>query len=119
MGGGSPLEGRVEVFLLGQWGTVCNYYWDFIDARVVCNQLGYPRAVGASWSAAFGAGSGPSWYNYVQCTGTEMNLTECSKSYSLHGTACSPTRYAVATCASEFNCTCRSHFMDYTSLSIL
>ena len=106
MGGGSPLEGRIEVFLLGHWGTVCNSNWDFIDARVVCHQLGYLRAVGAPRSTAFGAGSGLSWYSNVQCTGSERNLTECSKSFSLHGTACSLAQYAVAVCTSEFYYAC-------------
>ena len=89
VGGTSLLEGRVEIFLLGQWGTVCNDNWDLADATVVCHQLGYLRAVGAPGSTAFGAGSGLSWYSTVQCTGTEMNLTECSKYFSALGSACS------------------------------
>ena len=103
VGGITPLEGRVEIFLLGQWGTVCNSNWDFADARVVCLQLGYPRAVGAPRSAAFGAGSSPSWYSNVGCTGTEMNLTECSKFYSLLGSACSATQYARVICSGNSN----------------
>ena len=78
VGGDTLLEGRVEIFLLDQWGTVCDDNWDLADATVVCHQLGYLRAVGAPGSAAFGAGSGPSWYRNVRCVGTEMNLTECS-----------------------------------------
>ena len=101
MGGASPLEGRVEIFLLGQWGTVCNSKWDFVDARVVCLELGYLRAVGAPVSATYEAGSGPSWYSYVGCAGTEMNLTECSKSFSLTGYACSYNQSAGAVCSSE------------------
>ena len=101
VGGASPLEGRVEIFLLGQWGFVCNFNWDFIDARVVCLELGYLRAVGAPVSAKYGAGSGPSWYSNVRCRGTEMNLTECSKFISLSGSACSHTQYAGAVCSGE------------------
>ena len=101
MGGTTPLEGRVEVFHLGHWGTVCDSNWDFVDAIIVCRQLGYPRAVEAPRYAAFGAGSGPSWYYRVYCTGTERNLTECSKSISNTGSACSHSRDAGAVCSSQ------------------
>ncbi len=101
VGGDTLLEGRVEVFLLGQWGTVCDYSWDFFDAIVVCRQLGYPRAVEAPRNAAFGAGSGPSWYYRVYCTGTEYNLTECSKNTYNFGSACPHSRDAGAVCSSQ------------------
>ena len=45
MDGDVPSEGRVEVCVDGQWGTVCvrsyQYYWNEIDTAVVCRQLGY------------------------------------------------------------------------------
>lgn len=41
--GDTPLEGRVEVCIAGQWGTVCQYGWGSQDAAVVCSQLNYPR----------------------------------------------------------------------------
>ena len=76
--GGYISEGRVEVFYNGTWGTVCDDDWDINDAKVVCRQLGFGRAIKAFKSAAFGPGNGKIWMDDVTCTGNERSLTECS-----------------------------------------
>ncbi|XP_052098351.1 deleted in malignant brain tumors 1 protein-like [Mytilus californianus] len=75
--GTSPLHGRVEINIGGQWGSVCGTSsWNDEDATVVCRMNGH------SWGRAlrygkFGAGQGPIWVEYARCKGDETNIFQC------------------------------------------
>ncbi|KAF2986270.1 hypothetical protein EK904_009799 [Melospiza melodia maxima] len=72
-------RGRLEVFIDGEWGTVCDDGWSLPAAAVVCRQLGFPRAVRAAKKAEFGEGSSLRiLLDDVQCSGQERTLLECS-----------------------------------------
>ena len=77
-GGGLLNQGRVEIYHDGQWGTVCDDFWDMNDARVVCRQLGFPGALNFTLHGAFGHGSGPIWLDNVRCDPFEERLDRCS-----------------------------------------
>ncbi|XP_022081551.1 deleted in malignant brain tumors 1 protein-like isoform X2 [Acanthaster planci] len=77
VGGANIKEGRLEIFLNGEWGTVCDDSWDIEDARVACRQLGFSGAVEATQGATFGSGSGPIYLDDVACGGHENDLMTC------------------------------------------
>jgi len=37
-------SGRLEIYLRGRWGTVCDDGWDSTNSDVACRQLGYAGA---------------------------------------------------------------------------
>ncbi|XP_030844603.1 neurogenic locus Notch protein isoform X5 [Strongylocentrotus purpuratus] len=79
--GSSANQGRVEVYINEQWGTVCDNLWGINDADVVCRQLGFPGASGVTRDAkTFGAGSGPILLDRVRCVGDETSILDCMKS---------------------------------------
>ena len=73
--------GRVEVLHDDLWGTVCSDNWDFLDAFVVCQQLGFNTAANIILYSGdvFGSGntSDPIWLDNIHCTGNETNLGLC------------------------------------------
>ena len=101
VGGGWEGEGRVELFLNGNWGTVCDDYWDIKDARVVCRQLGFPDVVSAPHSARFGRGSGNIWLDGVACSGSESLIVNCpQKVWGMH--YCSHSDDASVICSNKY-----------------
>uniref|UniRef100_A0A8C6VDR2 SRCR domain-containing protein n=1 Tax=Naja naja TaxID=35670 RepID=A0A8C6VDR2_NAJNA len=77
MDGGSNCSGRVELEVMGIWGTVCGDKWDLADAEVVCQQLGCGSAIEALSGSHFQNGTGPVHMNEVKCLGNESYLWDC------------------------------------------
>ena len=94
--------GRVEVRNSNTWGTVCDNGWDLNDAAVVCRQLGFPGAISSMCCAVFGRGTGPIWFDNVQCTGSETSLSSCSHGGWLRHD-CSHIEDAGVNCQGEYD----------------
>ena len=84
VGGGSPREGRVELYnkwsyySSGTWGTVCDDKFTDAAARVVCFSLGFGYVGFKMNINVYGIGSGVILLDDVQCSGTERHISECS-----------------------------------------
>ncbi|CAL1526267.1 unnamed protein product [Lymnaea stagnalis] len=77
VGGQHRYMGTVVIYHDGRWGAICDNNWDLRDAKVVCKQLGYTKAVKASVRSQFGPGNPRMWMTYVQCGGHEARLANC------------------------------------------
>lgn len=46
--------GNVEILHDGKWGSVCDDEWDYLEANVVCRQLGFDGAIKPTTNSHFG-----------------------------------------------------------------
>ena len=99
--GDADYMGRLEIFYNGTWGTVCDDFWSYSDAKVACRSvatscgiystiivmmvvynrmLGFDNAVCAVTSNQFGRATSsiPFLIDNVQCLGSEEALDQCS-----------------------------------------
>lgn len=77
-------EGRVEVCVGGEWGTICaDFFYDDADARVICKQLGYTNLDDAIAISEGHYGPGDSdqliFLNSLNCSGREERVTDCNR----------------------------------------
>lgn len=97
--GSSDREGRVEVFYNGEWGTVCDDYFDIRDANVICRMMDFPGAVSAEIGGRFGAGNSTQrvLLDDLWCSGNENSVASCSfRAWGSHD--CSHTEDAGVVC---------------------
>ncbi|XP_077091640.1 HHIP-like protein 1 [Siphateles boraxobius] len=72
-------RGRVEIFVRGEWGTVCDDMFNTQAAAVVCRQLGFPVVERVAKRAELGPGASEVriLLDDVECEGTERTLLHC------------------------------------------
>lgn len=75
-------RGRLEIFIRGEWGTVCDDLFTTKAGTVVCRQLGYKTALAVLKRAALGEAhsSVRILLDDVECEGGERSLLECKRS---------------------------------------
>ncbi|XP_039987119.1 HHIP-like protein 1 [Xiphias gladius] len=80
--GGLRDRGRVEIFIRGEWGTVCDDLFTSKAGTVVCRQLGFTTALAVVKRAALGAADSSVriLLDDVECEGGEKSLLECKRS---------------------------------------
>ena len=77
MNGRNSAEGRIEVFVHGRWGTVCDDSFDIKlkEAHVICRILGLSPAQRVT---KFGSRTGLNWLDELNCRGNETSINECA-----------------------------------------
>ncbi|KAM9168726.1 antigen WC1.1-like [Mergus octosetaceus] len=98
--GSTACEGRVEVEVMGSWGTLCASRWDLSDAHVLCRHLGCGFAESIPGGGHFGRGTGPVWRDSFHCDGTEAHLGQCPVT-ALGALPCSQENAAAVICSAR------------------
>ncbi|XP_043645719.1 protein bark beetle [Drosophila teissieri] len=90
VGGTGANEGRLQVYLKGRWGTVCDYGWNVLNAALVCHQLGYslnPQDWRLLRSQLPNAGTSEDiLMANVRCTLQDRDVTKCRAEYEFENT---------------------------------
>ena len=104
--GSNALEGRVEIYYNGAWGTVCEQWWSLSDGVVACQQLGAGIAYDIPYDHPFGSNLNISIaMSNAVCNGWEDRLQNCGGRFgSRVHSSCNHSRDAGLVCidASEF-----------------
>lgn len=88
--------GRLEVYHLHQWGTVCSQHFGTNEAKVVCHQLGYLDS-DSTYDTYNSEGTGTIWLNDISCDGQESTIEDC-QIYSWGNTGCTHVQDIGVSC---------------------
>ncbi|XP_071476169.1 scavenger receptor cysteine-rich domain-containing protein DMBT1-like [Diadema antillarum] len=101
IGGRNDLEGRLEVFYNGEWGTVCRNGWGSEDATVVCRQLGFDGSAIVRLYTYYPGGDGTAIVSDVECTGNEQRFDQCPNGGRSQAVYCQFWQKVAVTCIDE------------------
>lgn len=96
--GKSSCEGRVELKVLGVWGSLCGSHWNMEDAHVLCQQMKCGIALSTPEGERFGRGNGQVWRHIFHCHGTEEHMGDCPVT-ALGASLCSEGQVASVICS--------------------
>ena len=97
--GSSSIEGRVEVYVDGQWGTVCDDRWNLADGVVACQQLGYGTVYDTLHQRPFGSNEDlPILVDELACRGTEDRIQDCNARFGNTSHNCDHSEDAGLVC---------------------
>ena len=88
------LLGKVEVLNKGAWKSVCSKDFEYIEAKVICRELGFP-GVFAVFSVP--QTSGQEVLDKIKCLGDENNVADCQQERLIR-TQCEKRKVAGAIC---------------------
>ncbi|KAJ8246194.1 hypothetical protein GJAV_G00264750 [Gymnothorax javanicus] len=109
VGGSNRCSGRLEVYHLGEWGAVCDDYWDMNDAEVVCRELGCGSVVNILSFHHSEEHDRPDFLESVMCLGNESSLMQCQHSgFGEHD--CMDHNDAGVVCSGEWGAVCDDHW---------
>lgn len=85
VGGAGDYEGRLQIYVDGRWGTVCDYGWSVLNAALVCHHLGYtlnPQDWRLLRSQLPSSGTTEDVIaSNVRCTEHDRDITKCRAEY--------------------------------------
>ncbi|XP_045179635.2 deleted in malignant brain tumors 1 protein-like [Mercenaria mercenaria] len=78
VGGNRTSRGRVELKVMGTWGTICDHGFGIEEANTVCNMIGYAPAFEVYSGAYYGEGKGPIFVDDLICSPSASHINNCT-----------------------------------------
>lgn len=96
---GTNSSGTVQVYYAGLWGYICDDYFDYNDANVICRQLGFEGA--STYRGSIYVASVFYWLDNIHCDGTEGEIDNCThNAWGSHN--CGNYEHVQVTCLQGF-----------------